>query len=59
MPTLNNYLLLIWKDPNTRRNFTIGKLTYQEKYFFEYLEDTSLAEHWSQVPSDDLCRDDA
>ena len=34
----NNYLLLIWKDPNTRTNYTIGKLSHDEKYEFEYLE---------------------
>lgn len=32
------YLYLIWKDPKTRSNFTIGKLSRNEKYRFEYYE---------------------
>ena len=36
MASLNNYLLLIWKDPNTRANYTIGKLSHDDKYRFEY-----------------------
>lgn len=40
----NNFLYLIWKDPETRRNFTIGKLTRGEKYIFEYCEDAGEAE---------------
>lgn len=52
MSTLNNYLLLIWKDPNTRRNFTIGKLTYQDKFYFEYSEEASLAEQYGWKPLD-------
>lgn len=40
----NNFLYLIWKDPETRRNFTIGKLTRDSKYKFEYCEDAGAAE---------------
>ena len=34
-----DYLFLIWKDPNSRRNFTVGKLTRGEKFRFEYCEE--------------------
>lgn len=40
----NNFLYLIWKDPVTRQNFTIGKLTHDSKYRFEYCEEASDAE---------------
>lgn len=40
----NNFLYLIWKDPETRRNFTIGKLTRGSNYRFEYCEDAGAAE---------------
>lgn len=33
------YLYLIWKEPITRRNYTIGKLTRDSKYYFEYCEE--------------------
>lgn len=39
----SDFLYLIWKDPQTRRNFTVGKLTRNEKYFFKYCEENSLA----------------
>lgn len=38
-----DFLYLIWKDPQTRRNFTVGKLTHGEKYQFEYCADCALA----------------
>lgn len=41
----NNYLYLIWKDPQTRANFTIGKLYRGEKYTFEYFGDVGKAEN--------------
>lgn len=44
MKPRNDYLYLIWKDPETRRNFTIGKLTKGNKYTFEYHSEASLAE---------------
>lgn len=34
----NNYLYLIWKDPQTRLNYTIGKLYRGEKYTLNILE---------------------
>lgn len=39
----HNYLYLIWKDPETRRNYTIGKLVRGEHYVFEYCEEVSSA----------------
>ncbi len=39
-----NFLYLIWKDPNTRRNFIVGKLTRNNNYQFEYCEEYALAE---------------
>lgn len=46
----NKYLYLIWKDPQTRRNFVIGKLCREDKYTFEYCEDFGQAETygWSK-----------
>ena len=32
---IHNYLLLIWKDPSSRRNSTVGKLTRSDKFYFE------------------------
>lgn len=40
----NNYLYLIWKDPQTRVNFTIGKLSRGAKYTFEYFGEVDEAE---------------
>lgn len=34
----NNYLFLIWKDPKTRKNYTIGKLSHNGNYNFSYFE---------------------
>ncbi len=49
----SQYLLLIWKDPKTRRNFTVGKLTKEEKYLFEYCEEADEAESngWRRLES--------
>lgn len=44
MQLQNDYLYLIWKDPETRRNFTIGKLTRGTKYTFEYCKEAFQAE---------------
>ena len=51
MNQCNKYLYLIWKDPQTRRNFTIGKLCKSEKYTFEYSDDFSAAEKhgWTKL----------
>ncbi len=33
----HNYLYIIWKDPQTRRNYTVGKLAKTDNgYSFEY-----------------------
>lgn len=38
------YIYLVWQDPNTRRNFTIGQLTRcVDKYTFSYLPDAEEA----------------
>ena len=34
----HNYLLLVWQNPVTRRNYTVGKLTKADKFYFEYCE---------------------
>ena len=44
MSNNEKYLLLIWKDPQTRRNFTIGKLSYNGSYSFEYDDEIIEAE---------------
>lgn len=41
-----DFLYLIWKDPQTRRNFTVGRLVRGEKYQFEYCEEYTLAEQY-------------
>ena len=38
------YLYLIWKDPETRTNYTIGKLSRAEKYTFEYFDEYKKAQ---------------
>lgn len=48
----NNFLYLIWKDPKTRRNFTVGKLTKSEKYTFCYCEQNKAAEEAGWRPLD-------
>lgn len=35
----SDFLYLIWKDPKTRRNFTVGKLTRGEVFTFQYCEE--------------------
>lgn len=51
MLLIDNYLYLVWKDPQTRRNFTIGKLSRNQKYKFEYCEATTEAEEagWKKL----------
>lgn len=51
MERQNNYLLLIWKDPETRRNFSVGRLTKSTKYTFEYCNEYTQAEAcgWSKL----------
>ena len=46
MTCCEKFLYLIWKDPQSRRNFTIGKLCQSEKYTFEYCEDFGIAENY-------------
>lgn len=46
------YLYLIWKDPKTRRNFTIGKLCRNENYTFEYDGDFGKAENYGWTKFD-------
>ncbi len=35
----SDFLYLIWKDPKTRKNFTVGKLNRTEMFTFEYCEE--------------------
>ncbi len=48
---MNKFLYLVWKDPQTRRNFIVGKLTKGKKYTFEYFGDVGKAEShaWSKL----------
>lgn len=40
----HNILYLIWKNPNTRRNYTVGRLEKSDKgYIFEYFQESELA----------------
>ncbi|MBO5376986.1 MAG: DNA-binding protein [Ruminiclostridium sp.] len=64
MTQKNRYLYLIWKDPLTRQNFTIGKLGSGSKYFFEYAADIGKAEKngWTKFevfPEEKLYESDA
>ncbi len=38
-----DFLYLIWKDPRSRRNFTVGKLSRGDTYSFEYCEEYERA----------------
>ena len=40
----SDYLLLIWKDPETRRNYTVGKLTRGDFFTFQYYGEAENAE---------------
>lgn len=40
----NRFLYLIWKDPKTRRNFTVGKLSYDTVFRFQYCEEYQQAQ---------------
>ncbi len=43
----NDFLYLVWKDPETRRNFTVGKLSRNTTNFtFEYIGDALSAESY-------------
>lgn len=48
---MKKHLLLIWKDPETRRNFSVGKLTKSTNYTFEYCNEFTEAETygWSKL----------
>ncbi len=42
-----SYLYLIWKDPVSRRNFTVGRLVHTSECFvFSYLEDAEAAKEF-------------
>lgn len=47
------YLYLIWKDPISRRNFTVGKLSKSDKYTFNYLPEAedAKATGWDYLKS--------
>ena len=53
MNKTSKFLYLIWKDPITRTNFTIGKISRSKKYTFEYCGDFAKAETcgWSRLES--------
>ncbi len=50
MPVQDNYLFLVWKDPETKRNFTIGKLTRNGKFTFEYCPEADDANKYGWSP---------
>lgn len=47
----NKFLVLIWKDPVSRRNFTVGKLCKGNKFTFEYYGEYETAEKhgWTKL----------
>ena len=42
----NRFIYLIWKDPITRNNFIVGKISRNEKYTFEYCGEFEKAEKY-------------
>lgn len=59
----NDYLYLIWKDPQTRKNFTVGKLTRGVTFTFQYIAEASEAETfgWKKLdafPDDQVYEND-
>ena len=46
----NDCLLLIWKDPETRRNYTVGKLTRGKPFIFQYGGEAEKAEEAGWKP---------
>lgn len=53
MVRANNFLYLIWKDPQTRNNYIVGKLCKGKNYTFEYCGEYGKAEScgWSKLES--------
>ena len=49
MTKLNKSLLLTWKDPVSRRNFTIGQLCLNTNFTFKYCGDFAEAEKYGWV----------
>ena len=63
MENNHNFLYVIWKDPISRRNYIIGKLTKGNKYTFEYCEEykNALSAGWkllSAFPDEKLYESD-
>lgn len=59
----SNVLYLIWKDPISRRNFSVGKLEKNESFLFSYLEEAELAkkhgwEYLKSFPENKLYKSD-
>ena len=59
----SNVLYLIWKDPISRRNFSVGKLEKKESFLFSYLEEAELAkkhgwEYLKSFPENKLYKSD-
>lgn len=49
----HDFLYLIWKDPKTKKNFTVGKLNRTEMFTFEYCEEYQEAQKrgWEKLPA--------
>ena len=47
----HDFLYLIWKDPETRKNFTVGKLTRAETFQFQYYREYKKAQEcgWGKL----------
>lgn len=47
----HDFLYLIWKDPETRKNFTVGKLTRAETSQFQYYGEYKKAQEcgWGKL----------
>ena len=47
------FLYLIWKDPQTRRNYIVGRLLRGNEYRFEYCEENESARKagWQGIPA--------
>ena len=44
MDNNHNYLYIIWKDPRSRRNYIIGKLSRENGFRFEYCKEYKMAQ---------------
>ena len=57
----HDFLYVIWKNPKSRKNYTVGKLTKSDGYLFEYSNEYKaylLALGYSEASTNVFVKDD-